>query len=54
MDKFEDAPGKVEEADTLPPTVPMAYNVAMKLPAFWLYAAKSGSPSLMHSLQSRL
>ena len=40
MDKFEDAPRHVDESYVLPPTVPVANNVAMKLPAFWPDAAK--------------
>ena len=40
MDKSKDAPGHVDEADTLPPNVPMANNMAMKLPAFWPDAAE--------------
>ena len=30
----------MDEADVLPPTVPVANNVAMKLPAFWPDAAE--------------
>ena len=40
MDKTEDAPGHVDEGETLPPTVPVANIVAMKLPTFWPDAAK--------------
>ena len=35
MDKSEDSPGHLGKDDTPLPTVPMAKNVAMKLPAFW-------------------
>ena len=40
MDKTKDAPQPVAEDKTLPPTVPMANNIAMKLPAFWPDAAE--------------
>ena len=40
MDKSKDAPGHKDETDTLSPTVPMANNVAMKLPAFWSDSAE--------------
>ena len=40
MDKTKDGPGRVTENETLPPTVPVANNVAMKLPALWPDAAE--------------
>ena len=40
MDKSEGAPVLVDGADILPPTVSVANNVAMKLPAFWPDAAE--------------
>ena len=35
MDKTKDALEPVAEDEILPPTVPVANNVALKMPAFW-------------------
>ena len=42
MDMTEYAPRLVADDKTLPPTIPVANNVAMKLPAFWPDAAEVG------------